>query len=99
MARYSNSVPEVEIRNNYSQRYLKQQRLLALKKVSVAAVANASMHIPLSSPSSLITSTASVPKFDAILIGPPYSSSFSWDELENMPIPKRAADPLLAFSG
>ncbi|KAG9014912.1 hypothetical protein FRB90_005123 [Tulasnella sp. 427] len=77
--------------------YPKQQRLLALKKASVATVANAPMHIPLSSLSSLTTSTTSVPKFDAILIDPPYSSSFSWDELENLPIPTLAADPSFVF--
>lgn len=77
--------------------YPKQQRLLGLKKASVAAVGNPPMHIPLSALSSLVTSTPSVPKFDSILIDPPYSSSFSWDELENIPIPTLAADPSFVF--
>ncbi|KAG8909667.1 hypothetical protein FRC01_006807, partial [Tulasnella sp. 417] len=77
--------------------YPKQQRLLGLKKASVAAVANPPMHIPLSSITALATSTPAVPKFDAILIDPPYSSSFSWDELENIPIPTLAADPSFVF--
>ncbi|KAG8944923.1 hypothetical protein FRC04_001364 [Tulasnella sp. 424] len=77
--------------------YPKQQRLLALKKASVAAVATPPMHIPLSSLASLTTSTPTIPKFDTILIDPPYSSSFSWDELENCPIPTLAADPSFVF--
>ncbi|KAG9004047.1 hypothetical protein FRB90_011080, partial [Tulasnella sp. 427] len=43
------------------EKYLRQQRLLALKKASVAAAPNASMHIPLSSLSSLMTTTGVSP--------------------------------------
>jgi mRNA (2'-O-methyladenosine-N6-)-methyltransferase len=36
-------------------------------------------------------------KFDVILIDPPFSSSFSWDHLEKLPIPQLAADPSYVF--
>ena len=36
-------------------------------------------------------------KFDIILIDPPFSSSFSWDELEKLPIAQMSADPSFVF--
>ncbi|GJE89455.1 MT-A70-domain-containing protein [Phanerochaete sordida] len=68
--------------------YPKQQRLLALKKASVAQHALAPRYLPFSSLSSLHPS-----KFDVILIDPPFSSSFTWDDLQELPIPALAADP------
>jgi mRNA m6A methyltransferase non-catalytic subunit len=38
-------------------------------------------------------STLHPAKFDVILIDPPFSSSFTWDELQDLPIPLLAADP------
>jgi 16S rRNA G966 N2-methylase RsmD len=73
-------------------RYPKQQRLLALKKASVAASASPPAYLPLASLDSLQPS-----KFDVILIDPPYSSSFSWDTLAALPIPALAADPSFIF--
>lgn len=69
-------------------RYPKQQRLLALKKASVAQHALAPRYLPFSSLSSLHPS-----KFDVILIDPPFSSSFTWEDLQDLPIPALAADP------
>jgi len=46
------------------------------------------MHLPYSSLSALLPT-----KFDVILIDPPFSSSFSWDTLQSLPIPSLAADP------
>ena len=69
-------------------RYPKQQRLLALKKTSVAQHALAPRYLPFSSLSSLHPS-----KFDVILIDPPFSSSFTWEDLQDLPIPSLAADP------
>ncbi|EKM61498.1 uncharacterized protein PHACADRAFT_82400 [Phanerochaete carnosa HHB-10118-sp] len=68
--------------------YPKQQRLLALKKASVAQHALAPRYLSFSSLSSLNPS-----KFDVILIDPPFSSSFTWDDLQELPIPTLAADP------
>lgn len=36
-------------------------------------------------------------KFDVILIDPPFSSSFTWDTLEKLPVPALAADPSFVF--
>jgi mRNA m6A methyltransferase non-catalytic subunit len=36
-------------------------------------------------------------KFDVILIDPPFSSSFTWDVLQDLPIPTLAADPSFVF--
>lgn len=44
-----------------------------------------------------ILSTATCAKFDVILIDPPFSSSFSWQHLQDMPIPSLAADPSFVF--
>ncbi|KAF7798514.1 hypothetical protein EIP86_009735 [Pleurotus ostreatoroseus] len=68
--------------------YPKQQRLLALKKASVAAHALPPTYLPYAELSSVHPS-----KFDVILIDPPFSSSFTWDDLQNLPIPALAADP------
>ena len=32
-------------------------------------------------------------KFDVILLDPPFSSSFTWDRLQELPIPQLGADP------
>ncbi len=69
-------------------RYPKQQRLLSLKKAAVAAHALPPAFLPYSELSSLQGS-----KFDVILIDPPFSSSFTWDDLQELPIPSLAADP------
>ncbi|KZT66741.1 MT-A70-domain-containing protein [Daedalea quercina L-15889] len=68
--------------------YPKQQRLLALKKASVAAHALPPVYLPYSQ-----LSTLHPAKFDIILIDPPFSSSFTWDDLQELPIPTLAADP------
>ncbi|KAI0632844.1 MT-A70-domain-containing protein [Trametes polyzona] len=68
--------------------YPKQQRLLSLKKAVVAEHALPPTYLPYSELSTLHPS-----KFDVILIDPPFSSSFSWDELQDLPIPALAADP------
>ncbi|KAI0318200.1 MT-A70-domain-containing protein [Amylostereum chailletii] len=72
--------------------YPKQQRLLALKKASVIDYAFPPSYLPLSELSSVQPS-----KFDVILIDPPFSSSFSWDHLQELPIPQLAADPSFVF--
>lgn len=36
-------------------------------------------------------------KFDVILIDPPFSSSFTWDNLLEVPVPALAADPSFIF--
>jgi mRNA (2'-O-methyladenosine-N6-)-methyltransferase len=36
-------------------------------------------------------------KFDVILLDPPFSSSFTWDSLQELPIPSLAADPSFVF--
>lgn len=69
-------------------RYPKQQRLLALKKAAVAVHALPPTFLPYSELSSLQGS-----KFDVILIDPPFSSSFTWDHLQDLPIPALSADP------
>ncbi|CDO70412.1 hypothetical protein BN946_scf184999.g53 [Trametes cinnabarina] len=72
--------------------YPKQQRLLALKKAAVKQHALPPTFLPFAELSSLHPS-----KFDVILIDPPFSSSFSWDDLQNLPIPALAADPSFVF--
>lgn len=42
-------------------------------------------------------STLNPTKFDVILLDPPYSSSFTWDNLQELPIPSLAADPSFVF--
>jgi mRNA m6A methyltransferase non-catalytic subunit len=73
-------------------RYPKQQRLLNLKKESVDTHAAPSCYLPLQNLPSLHPS-----KFDVILVDPPFSSSFGWDELQEFPIPSLAADPSFIF--
>lgn len=73
-------------------RYPKQQRLLALKKASVAEAALPSTYLPYSE-----LSTVHPAKFDVVLIDPPFSSSFSWSDLQDLPIPALAADPSFVF--
>ncbi|OBZ74788.1 N6-adenosine-methyltransferase subunit METTL14, partial [Grifola frondosa] len=68
--------------------YPKQRRLLALKKAAVASHALPPTFLPYSQLASLHPS-----KFDVILIDPPFSSSFTWDDLQDLPIPALAADP------
>ncbi|KAG8925378.1 hypothetical protein FRC02_009713 [Tulasnella sp. 418] len=72
--------------------YPKQQKLLALKKNSVAHASAPPWHIPQAHISSLPPA-----KFDVILIDPPFSSSFSWETLSTLPIPSLAADPSFVF--
>lgn len=69
-------------------RYPKQQRLLSLKKTSVSAHA-----LPPSYISFAELSTLNPSKFDVILIDPPFSSAFTWDDLQELPVPSLAADP------
>ncbi|KAF8841035.1 MT-A70-domain-containing protein [Paxillus ammoniavirescens] len=72
--------------------YPKQQRLLNLKKESVDTHAAPSSYLPIQQLSSLHPN-----KFDVILLDPPFSSSFSWEELQELPIPTLAADPSFVF--
>ncbi|KAI0830122.1 MT-A70-domain-containing protein [Trametes gibbosa] len=68
--------------------YPKQQRLLTLKKAAVNEHSLPPTFLPFSELTTLHPS-----KFDVILIDPPFSSSFSWDDLQNLPIQALAADP------
>ncbi|KAI6046627.1 MT-A70-domain-containing protein [Pisolithus marmoratus] len=72
--------------------YPKQQRLLSLKKESVDSHAVPSSYLPFQQLTSL-----NPYKFDVILLDPPFSSSFGWDELQALPIPSLAADPSFIF--
>ncbi|KAG6330686.1 hypothetical protein ID866_8404 [Astraeus odoratus] len=72
--------------------YPKQQRLLNLKKESVDNNAVPPSYLPFPQLSSLQSH-----KFDIILLDPPFSSSFGWDELQELPIPSLAADPSFIF--
>lgn len=69
-------------------RYPKQQRLLGLKKTSVNTHAHPPTYLPISQLASLQQA-----KFDVILIDPPFSSSFTWSDLQDLPIPALSADP------
>lgn len=73
-------------------RYPKQQRLLSLKKTSVNTHCLPPSYLPLADMSSLQPS-----KFDVILLDPPFSSSFTWDHLQELPIPTLAGDPSFVF--
>jgi len=44
-----------------------------------------------------LLSTLHPSKFDVILIDPPFSSSFTWDNLQDLPIPSLAGDPSFVF--
>ncbi|KAJ3879122.1 MT-A70-domain-containing protein [Lentinula edodes] len=72
--------------------YPKQQRLLNLKKASVANYSLPPSYLSFSELNSLTPS-----KFDVILLDPPFSSSFTWDHLQELPIPALAADPSFVF--
>lgn len=74
-------------------RYPKQQRLLSLKKAAVADHAVPPSY--LSIPASRIALQGL--KFDVILIDPPFSSSFTWEQLESLPVASLAADPSFVF--
>ncbi|KAJ7657908.1 MT-A70-domain-containing protein [Mycena polygramma] len=72
--------------------YPKQQRLLNLKKQSVNSHSVAPSYLPYSKLQSLHPA-----KFDVILLDPPFSSSFTWEHLQDLPIPALAADPSFVF--
>ncbi|KII84112.1 hypothetical protein PLICRDRAFT_46445 [Plicaturopsis crispa FD-325 SS-3] len=72
--------------------YPKQQRLLNLKKTSVTIHALPPSYLPFQQLPSIHPC-----KFDAILIDPPFSSSFGWEQLQEIPIPALAADPSFVF--
>jgi mRNA (2'-O-methyladenosine-N6-)-methyltransferase len=73
-------------------RYPKQQRLLMLKKASVDNHSFPASYLPLSRLTSIHPH-----KFDVILLDPPFSSSFTWQTLQDLPIPALAADPSFVF--
>lgn len=73
-------------------RYPKQQRLLNLKKTSVADYSLPPSYLPFTELNTLTPS-----KFDVILLDPPFSSSFTWDHLQELPVPTLAADPSFVF--
>lgn len=73
-------------------RYPKQQRLLNLKKASVNEHSLPPFYLLHSEIPSLQPS-----KFDVILLDPPFSSSFTWDHLQELAIPALAADPSFVF--
>ncbi|KAL0579380.1 regulatory protein [Marasmius crinis-equi] len=72
--------------------YPKQQRLLNLKKASVKEYSLPPAYLPFSE-----LHTLSPCKFDVILLDPPFSSSFTWDDLQALPVPSLAADPSFVF--
>ncbi len=73
-------------------RYPKQHRLLALKKQSVQSHSLPPSYLPFTA-----LSTIQPCKFDVILLDPPFSSSFTWNHLQELPIPSLAADPSFVF--
>jgi len=73
-------------------RYPKQQRLLGLKKISVSQNALPPLYLPYADMNALQPG-----KFDVILLDPPFSSSFTWDHLQELPVPSLAADPSFVF--
>lgn len=72
--------------------YPKQHRLLALKKQSVQSHSLPPSYLPFTA-----LSTIQPCKFDVILLDPPFSSSFTWNHLQELPIPSLAADPSFVF--
>ncbi|KAG6891450.1 hypothetical protein C0992_006709 [Termitomyces sp. T32_za158] len=72
--------------------YPKQQRLLNLKKAAVASASLPPYYLPHSEFLSLHPC-----KFDVIVLDPPFSSSFTWDHLQDLPIPSFASDPSFVF--
>ncbi|TFY50120.1 hypothetical protein EVG20_g11709, partial [Dentipellis fragilis] len=89
---YCTSPHTSRCRFGFDTAYPKQQRLLALKKASVTEYALPPAYLPFSD-----LSTVQPSKFDVILIDPPFSSSFSWDQLQELPVPSLAADPSFIF--
>ena len=73
-------------------RYPKQQRLLSLKKASVSQNALPPLYLPYAD-----LNTLQPGKFDVILLDPPFSSSFTWEHLQELPVPSLAADPSFVF--
>ncbi|KAL5478851.1 KAR4 [Sanghuangporus weigelae] len=73
--------------------YPKQQRLLQCKKAAVSEHAVSSSYLSLSASQTALQGL----KFDVILIDPPFSSSFTWEQLESLPIASLAADPSFVF--
>ncbi|KAL5498267.1 KAR4 [Sanghuangporus vaninii] len=73
--------------------YPKQQRLLQCKKSAVAEHATSPSYLSMSASRTALQGL----KFDVILIDPPFSSSFTWDQLESLPIASLAADPSFVF--
>ncbi|KAI5120627.1 hypothetical protein M0805_009387 [Coniferiporia weirii] len=73
--------------------YPKQQRLLSLKKASVSEYAFPPAYLSMSASQKALQGL----KFDSILIDPPFSSSFTWEQLEALPIQALAADPSFIF--
>ncbi|KAJ7777518.1 MT-A70-domain-containing protein [Mycena maculata] len=71
--------------------YPKQQRLLRLKQAAVNCYSVAPSYLPFSELQTLHS------KFDVILLDPPFSSSFTWEHLQDLPIPALAADPSFIF--
>jgi N6-adenosine-specific RNA methylase IME4 len=55
------------------------------------------MYLSLDAQATWSTLTTFNSKFDVILIDPPYSSSFTWEDLSGIPIPSLAADPGFVF--
>ncbi|KAH7107053.1 MT-A70-domain-containing protein [Auriculariales sp. MPI-PUGE-AT-0066] len=74
--------------------YPKQQRLLALKKEAVAAHSVPPLYASIQT---LAAGEIAPAKFDVILLDPPYSSSFTFDTLSQLPIPSLSADPGFIF--
>ncbi|KAE9406099.1 hypothetical protein BT96DRAFT_281193 [Gymnopus androsaceus JB14] len=72
--------------------YPKQQRLLNLKKTSVSNFSLPPCYLPFADLNGMSPS-----KFDVILLDPPFSSSFTWDHLQELPVPTLAADPSFVF--
>ncbi|KAG6890209.1 hypothetical protein C0995_010220 [Termitomyces sp. Mi166 len=72
--------------------YPKQQRLLNLKKASVASTSLPPYYLPYAELLFLHPC-----KFDVIVLDPPFSSSFTWDHLQDLPIPSFASDPSFVF--
>ncbi|KIK56151.1 hypothetical protein GYMLUDRAFT_174639 [Collybiopsis luxurians FD-317 M1] len=72
--------------------YPKQQRLLNLKKASVSNYSLPPLYLPFVELGNLNPA-----KFDVILLDPPFSSTFTWDHLQELPIPALAADPSFVF--
>jgi len=63
-----------------------------LKKVSVDNHSLPAAYLPFSR-----LTTIHPHKFDVILLDPPFSSSFTWQTLQDLPIPALAADPSFVF--